>query len=142
MDFTSVIFTEMKFQTSMRFSCEQSLPDAKWISADSLDIAFNAHVRLKLIAGLISLQSFWQKWNFIWGDKISCQHYPKWNAYVCPSKYWVILSCSRNETSCEQYLSSRQFEISNRYEFISPVMWTYSELLDYDFYVLGKETVF
>ena len=52
MDFISVILTEMKFQTGMRFSCEHNLPETKWISADSLDVAFNAHVRLKLIAGM------------------------------------------------------------------------------------------
>ena len=51
-DFISVILTDMKFQTGMRFSCEQNLHETKWISADSLDIAFNAHVRLKLIAGM------------------------------------------------------------------------------------------
>ena len=52
MDFISVILTEMKFQTGMRFPCEHSSPETKWISADSLDVAFNAHVRLKLIAGM------------------------------------------------------------------------------------------
>ena len=56
MDFISV----MKSQTGMRFSLEQNLPESKWISADSLVTAFNAHVRLKLIAGVISLRSFWQ----------------------------------------------------------------------------------
>ena len=40
MDFISVILTEMKFQTDMRFSCEQNLPEAKWISSASLDIAY------------------------------------------------------------------------------------------------------
>ena len=63
---------------------------------------------------------------FISGDKISSKHYPKWNAYTCPSKYWVLLKCRRNETSCEQNLFSRRFEITNRYKFISPLMWTYS----------------
>ena len=48
MDFISVILTKMKLQTSMRFSCEHNLPEKKWISAESLDIAFDAHVRLKL----------------------------------------------------------------------------------------------
>ena len=42
MDFMSVISTEMKFQTDMRLSYEQNL-----------DFAFNVHVRLKLIAGVI-----------------------------------------------------------------------------------------
>ena len=78
----------------------------------------------------ISSRSFWQKRNFISGDKISCKHYPKWNAQAYPSKYRVVLKCSGNETSCEQNLFSRRFEISKRYEFISPLMWTYSELLN------------
>ena len=52
MDFISVILTEMKFQTGMRFSCENNSLETKWISADSLDVAFNARVRLKLIAGM------------------------------------------------------------------------------------------
>ena len=82
-------------------------------------------IRLKTV--WISYRSFWQKWHFISGDKISCKHHPKWNAYTCPSKYRVTLKCSRNETSCEQNLFSRRFEISNRYEFISPLMWTYSK---------------
>ena len=83
----------------------------------------------------ISYRSFWQKWNFISGDKISCKHYPKWNAYyTCPSKYRVVLKCSWNETSCEQNLFTRLFEISNRYEFISPLMWTYSKILWANFF--------
>ena len=52
MDFISVILTEMKFQTGMRFLCEHNLYQTKWISAGSLDVAFNAHVRLKLNAGM------------------------------------------------------------------------------------------
>ena len=75
----------------------------------------------------ISYRSFWQKWNFILGDKILCKHYPKWNADTCLSKYRLVLKCSQNETSCEQNLFSRWFEISNRYEFILPLMWTYSQ---------------
>ena len=74
----------------------------------------------------MSYRSFWQKWHFISGDKISCKHHPKWNAYTCPWKYRVALKCSRNETSCEQNLFSLRFEISNRYEFISSLMWTCS----------------
>ena len=68
MDFKLVILTEMKFQTGMRFSCEQNLPEAKWISADSLDTAFNAHVRLKIIAGMdfISVTLTEMKFYFGW----------------------------------------------------------------------------
>ena len=131
MDFISVILTEMKFETGIRFSCEQNLPEVKWINAYSSDIVFSAHVRLtlKLTAGVISLRSFWQKWNFISGDKIWCKHYPKWYSYACPSIYRVVLKCSRNGTSCKQNLFSHRFEVLNRYEFISPViMWTYSKV--------------
>ena len=81
---------------------------------------------MKLKTLRISYRSFWQKLNFILGDKISCKHYPKWNTYTCPSKKRVVLKCSRNETSCERNLFSRRFEISNQYEFISPLMWTCS----------------
>ena len=49
MDFISVILTEMKFQTGMRFSCKHNLPETKWISADSLDVAFNVHQFIKPI---------------------------------------------------------------------------------------------
>ena len=60
------------------------------------------------------------------GDKI-CKHYPKWNAYTCPWKYRVLLKCSRNETLCERNLFPRRFAISKRYEFISPLLLTYSK---------------
>ena len=127
MDFISVILTEMKFQTGMRFSCEQNLPETKWISAESLDIVFNARVRSKLIAGMDFISVILNR-NFISGDKISCKHYPKWNAYTCLSKYWPALKCSRNETSCKQNLFSRRFEISNRYDFILLLLWTFSKM--------------
>ena len=125
MDFISVILTEMKFQTNMRFSCEHNLRETKWINADSLDVAFNAHVPWNQMRLWIKCRSFWQKWNFISGNRISCKHYPKWNVY-CPSNYRVVLKCSRNEIACEQNLFSRWFEISNLYEFISHLMWTHS----------------
>ena len=102
MDFISAILTEMTFQTGMGFPCEQNLPKAKWINADLLDTAFNVHVRLKLIEVVISLRSFWQKWNIILGDKISSKHYPKQNAYACPSTYRDVL------------------------KFISPLIWAFS----------------
>ena len=48
MDFISVIFIEIKFQTGMKFSCEHNLPEGKRIRLDLLDVAFKAHVGLKL----------------------------------------------------------------------------------------------
>ena len=41
----------MKFQTSMRFSCEHNLPETKWISADWLNVAFNAFNAFKTQCG-------------------------------------------------------------------------------------------
>ena len=43
------------------------------------EIPLGETLYMKLIAGVISLRLFWQKWNFIPGDKISCKHYLKWN---------------------------------------------------------------
>ena len=115
------------FKPTLDFHVNKNLPEAKWISADSLDIAFNVHVCLNLIACAIPLQSLWQKLNFISDDKISCKHYPKWNVYVYPSKYRVVLKFSRNETTREQNLFPHRpwFETSNWYEFVLPLMWTY-----------------
>ena len=81
MDFISVILTEMKFKTGMRFSCEHNLLETKWISADSLDVAFKRMCVWNAILVWISYQSFWQKWNFTSGNKILCKHYPKSNAW-------------------------------------------------------------
>ena len=53
---------------------------------------------LKLVAGLISLGSFWQKWNFILGHKISCKQHSKWNHIkgnicACASKNtWLLVN--------------------------------------------------
>ena len=68
MDFTSVNLTEMKFQTGMRFSTEHTLPETKWISADSLDVAINAHVRLKLNGEMDFISVTWteMKFHFKW----------------------------------------------------------------------------
>ena len=41
----------MKFQTSMRYSCEHNLPETKWISADWLNVAFNAFNAFKTQCG-------------------------------------------------------------------------------------------
>ena len=62
-----------------------------------------------------SLLSFWEKWHFISGDK-TCKHYAKWNTNACSSKYRVFLKCSRNETSCEQNMFSRQVDSSESSE--------------------------
>ena len=54
---------------------------AKWnifisVSGRFLITVYMTQPEMKLIAGVISLQSFWQKWNFILGDEIPWKHYP------------------------------------------------------------------
>ena len=67
MDFISVILTEKKCQTGMRFSCEDNLPETKCISGDSLDVAFIVHVRLKLDAGMNFISVILIKMEFHFG---------------------------------------------------------------------------
>ena len=90
MDFILVILTQVKFQTGMRFLCEQNLPETKWISADSLDIAFNANVHLKLIAGVDFI-------SVILTNKIS----------FCVMKYHV--NTTRNEMPAHVHQNIRSF---------------------------------
>ena len=57
---------------------------AKWNILISVSSQFLITVciikpEMKLPVGVISLRTFSQKWNFIWGDKVSCKRYPKWN---------------------------------------------------------------
>ena len=72
---------------------------------------------MKLIACVILLRSFWQKWNFISGDKILCKHYPKWNHMkgnicTCVNKNeWLLLN--------GPFISDQP---RNEIRFISPVM--------------------
>ena len=76
---------------------------AKWnifisVSGQFLVTVYMIQPEIKLIADVISLRSFWQKWNLISGDKISCKHYPKWNHMkgnicTCVNKNdWLLFS--------------------------------------------------
>ena len=69
MDFISVILTEMKFKTGMKFSCEHNFPKTKWISADSLlfNVAFNTHVPLKLNTGTDFILAILREMKFHFG---------------------------------------------------------------------------
>ena len=60
-------FDQNEFQTGIRFSCEHNLPKAKWISADSLDVAINAHVRLKVNAGMDFISVILTEMKFLFG---------------------------------------------------------------------------
>ena len=87
------------------------------MSGQSLVTVYTIHPEVKLIAGVISLRSFWQKWNFISGDKISCKHYPKWNHMkgnicTCVNKNdWILLN--------GPFISDHP---RNKNHFISPAM--------------------
>ena len=48
------------------------------------------YTKKKIIAGVISLQSFSQKLNFILGEKMLCKHYPEMKPYeskLCACEY-------------------------------------------------------
>ena len=59
-------------------------------------ISYNcSHDTTQHIAGVISLWLYWQKWNFISGDKMSCEHYPKWDytkGNICAWAYFIKTS--------------------------------------------------
>ena len=63
-----------------------------------LNFCLHVQPERKLIAGVVSLRYFWQKWNFISGFKISCKNYPKWNHMkgnicTCLNKNdWLLLN--------------------------------------------------
>ena len=67
MDFITIILTEMKFQTGMRFSCEQNLPETELISVDSFNVTFNAHVRLKLNVAMDFISAIFTEMKFHFG---------------------------------------------------------------------------
>ena len=95
---------------------------AKWNIFISVfgQFLINAYIiqpKVRLIVGVTSLRSFWQKWNFISGDKISCKHYSKWNhmkgnisTYVNKND-WLLLN--------GPFISDH---LRNEIYFISPVM--------------------
>ena len=72
---------------------------------------------LKLVPGVISLRSFWEKYNFISGHKISCKQHPKGNQIkgnicACVSKNdWLLLN--------RPFISDHP---RNEIHFISPTM--------------------
>ena len=62
------------------------------LSGQFLITAYTIQPEIKFIAGVILLRWFWQKWNFISGDKISCKNYPKWNQLkikICACVYFM-----------------------------------------------------
>ena len=93
------------------------------MSGQFLITVYMIQPEMKLIAGAISLRSFWQKWNFISGDKISCKHYPKWNHMkgnisTCVNKNdWPFISdYPRNKI---QFISTAMKSDINRIFFIA-----------------------
>ena len=66
--------------------------EMKYFQFGVWSISYNCCLEMKLIAGVISLRSFWQKWNFIPSDKILCKHYLKWNhpkGNICVCEYFI-----------------------------------------------------
>ena len=80
---------------------------------------------MKLKTVWISYRSFWQKWNFISGDKI-CKHHPKWKAYNIHQNiesFWNVaeMKLHVNKTCFHTGLKSQTGMNSFR------LMWTYSK---------------
>ena len=108
MDFKLVILTEMKFQTGMRFSCEHDYPKTKWISGDLLDVAFNAHVRLKLNRGM----------DFIWAISHFISYFDRNEISFRVIKYCV--NTTRNEMPTHAHQDIDRFETQPKRK----IMWT------------------
>ena len=68
------------------------------VSGQFLITTYMIQPKMKLFAGVVSLHTFWQKWNFISGDKTRCKHCPKWNHLkenncTCVNKIdWLLLN--------------------------------------------------
>ena len=70
---------------------------AKWttynsVYSQSYTTVYMKYSEMKLIAGDISLRSFWQKLNFISGDKCYANTAPKWNhpkVNICACEYFI-----------------------------------------------------
>ena len=84
MDFILIILTEMKFQIGIRFLCGRNLPQTKWISADSLDVAFNAHVHLKLNASMDFMSVILTEMKFMWTELVFT---PVWNLKLAWARF-------------------------------------------------------
>ena len=113
---------------------------AKWnifisVSGQFLITVYMIQPEMKLVAGVISLRSFWQKWNFISGDKISCKHYPKWNHMkgnicTCVSKNdWLLL----NGTFISGYPDKISFRPQWKVMQAEFLLWWFEILLPVDF---------
>ena len=87
------------------------------VSGQFLVTVYMIQTEMKLVAGIVALRSFWQKRNFISGDRILCKHYLKWNLMkgnicTCVNKNdWLLLS--------GLFISGRA---RNEIRFISPTM--------------------
>ena len=86
--------------------------------SSSYNCLHDTHRNEKFIAGVILLQSFWQKWNFVSGDKISCKHYPKWNYMkgnicTCVNKIGFYLMGHLSRTTLEMKFISFFFSMLN-----------------------------
>ena len=91
--------------------------DFKSVSAQGLINVYMKYSKMKLIACVISLLSFWQKWNFVSGDKCYAHTTPKWNhtnRKICACEY-----LKKNKDSRAKYQNENEFH------FISPIMKTH-----------------
>ena len=124
---------------------------AKWnisiaVYGQFLVTVYMMQPEMKLVVGVVSLRSFWQKQNFISGAKISCKHYPKWdhmkgNICTCINKNdWFlhngpfisghprneirfISPAIKSDVNRISFMVDWNF-VSGRFHYISGLMWT------------------
>ena len=86
--------------------------------------------KIKFIVGVISLLSFWQKWNCILRDKVSSKHYPKQihvKGNICASVYFIKTKL------IGFYWMGRFFQTTpkTKFHFISPAMESYANRISF-----------
>ena len=116
------------------------------VSGQSLMTAYMKYHEMKFVVSVISLRSFWIKWNLISSDKMFWKHYPKmkpfekkhlhlrifnWNKYSRSKDQnknsWKIMYMKTNVNRI-LFMAKRNF-ISVKYGFVSNLntflQWTY-----------------
>ena len=91
------------------------------LSGQSLITVYMKYPEMKLIAGIISFRSFWQKWDIILGGKTLYKHCLKWNHMKgnnCTCTYFI-------KTKIIGFNWTGQFSWTTpemKFDFISPAM--------------------
>ena len=75
------------------------------VSGQSFITVYMKYLEMKFFAGVISLQSFWEKWSFISGDV--CENYPETRSFK--QKHLRIRIFHKNEDSRSRDQNKNEF---------------------------------